>query len=709
VEKCNSVHVNSIFSNTGYFNASCIDGIDLLRYREELQRFGSELARLHVGEMARLIAKSVETVTNDTCRIVVVGPPRSGKTSLVNNLIQVPGLLPCADWASTSALTRVHLGEKNHAGGSAVFNFLTEEEWAAIARGDIAKATGRTSAGSPVARELAQLRFEQVRSTVSKRLGADFQSLLNKQHKFESVTPELLSSYLCTDDGHPNGSVGQYGAIMAVADLYYDHNPFEYPALVTDTPGLFSTSAHQNRGVALEASAADAIVFVVGSHQLATVCTVEYVDFLRQLPIDRLVVYVNQRKRAAADEEVKISQAIAYLRREVSEVFSIIVGTLSHDEARAAVPRPPFPHVPNVSAGDVPVGPVFKLMPVLWRNISNGPHARALSEAAKTLHDVAHTFECWVKDQVEDTNAILVAKDRGRKACDTQLHEVQTYIDKISRLCDGIEKSCITLTDNIASVRSSSLSTLQVDLRKHAEKFVDAQCDSLSRALAEKADASWTCDTGDVVASVEREIATSYRAWQLALRKHVSSSVESIKDALTSGIPELAGTLPKVSRGGDFALPTFEIPCGEIAFRLDQGWFRRLFHRRGSPTELTSELRTLLVTEFELAIDATMRVIGAAVADDGTAVVRGISAKGIEVLNALMLRRAQLTATEQKLLSMREQEYADAGIASVMAERQNLETSLLHAARINQSFGELILRGAMMFGATPLAREYAGT
>ena len=242
---------------------------------------------------------------------------------------------------------------------------------------------------------------------------------------------------------------------------------------------------------------------------------------------------------------------------------------------------------------------------------------------------------------------------------------------------------------------------MESKIRELTEAFKAEQCQALEKAMSINSSATWTCDTKELARRVEREIANIYRDLRSRFYAVLREGAEEVREAVLVGMPELAPHLPPIAQEGHFSIPDFEFVSGGIRFNLGRprGW--RWPRRRSRNLKMAAEFMQLLGDEFDREIDATMSSLNSRLSGDGSAIIRSLSGRSITLVDLLVGRREQLSLTAQKLIAFLDSQQSDDNLASYRAEQQQLEEMITTTTSLNQGFSELVLRGAMLFGAPP--------
>src|SRR5258707_3232401 len=148
------------------------------KIRTDLMVWGQQLNKLVQG-LGKMLAQDGQQVLADlVCRIAVIGQVKAGKSSFVNALIGLPGLLPADVNPWTTAVTKLHFNCSNAPQGvAAAFKFFDHDEGKKIADGGgrIRELTERLVPGfTPV---VLSRYLETMRRRAASRVGREFPRL----------------------------------------------------------------------------------------------------------------------------------------------------------------------------------------------------------------------------------------------------------------------------------------------------------------------------------------------------------------------------------------------------------------------------------------------------------------------------------------------------------------------------------------------------
>ena len=267
----------------------------------------TSLSALADRETGQVVSSVAEALRKQACRIAFVGQVKAGKSSLINILVEQPGLLPADINPCTAVITRLSFGVLDKPRAGASFTFFSRDEWRRLSLG------GRT-------RELTDRLFpdfdwEVLKSQVTameerarKKLGASFEDLLGKEHVYPEIQPNLLVRYVGTEYSHAESEAeraeGEFSDITKCADIFLDLGAFSFPTVLIDTPGVNDPFLVRDEITRQNLELADICVVVITAWQRLSATDLNLLRMLRGLKKDRLIVFVNKVDEVKGGEEV---------------------------------------------------------------------------------------------------------------------------------------------------------------------------------------------------------------------------------------------------------------------------------------------------------------------------------------------------------------------------------------------------------------------
>ncbi len=255
--------------------------------------------------------------------VTLIGQVKAGKTTLVNAMTGVPGLLPADVNPWTSVVTSLHLTPALAEGpANAVFRFFSEQEWNQLLQrgGRIGELASRAGAD----RELEKVRrqLEEMREKSRRRLGRRFELMLGQSHDYDHCNSELIERYVClgddfweTADGSTNQ--GRFADITKSADLWIGRPELPISLCLRDTPGVNDTFMIREQITINALRGSRLCVMVLSAHQALSSVDLALVRMISNIKSRDVIIFVNR-----VDE-------LADPVREIPEIEESIKDTLA--------------------------------------------------------------------------------------------------------------------------------------------------------------------------------------------------------------------------------------------------------------------------------------------------------------------------------------------------------------------------------------------
>jgi len=300
-------------------------GAVLQQMVDELHDCADALSADLDGPLAAMARSIVGELSEEVCRIAVIGQVKAGKSTFINALAARPTMLPTDVNPWTAVVTKIHFGEPGRQEG-AYFEFFTEDEWRHMIGGgrvrEMASNLAPNLDSDEIHKQLSQ--FEQ---RAKSRLGESFPQMLGKHHLFSSVTPGVLERYVTAGDDRPaaDGAIDETNAhfadITKSADLYFKDNPFGFPTVVIDTPGTNDPFLVRDEITLQNLETADVYVVVVTAQQPLSNTDLNLLRLLQGVDAGRALIFLNRLDMLddAADNYPAVLERVrAILRKEFS-------------------------------------------------------------------------------------------------------------------------------------------------------------------------------------------------------------------------------------------------------------------------------------------------------------------------------------------------------------------------------------------------------
>jgi hypothetical protein len=614
-------------------------GSTLEALRRELIACGQALQGTAPFQGRAFFKDTLDALAQLTCRIAVIGQVKAGKSSLINALIGIPGLLPTDINPWTTAVTHLHFGSADApAGVAAQFMFFAPDEWERLAHGGgrIRELTQRLVPGFEV--ELLQEHVDAMRRRSEERLGSALGDLLGKKHVFETLLPGDLERYVSSGppvlSGDQAEHAGIYSDIVKTADLFFSNNDFGLPTIIIDTPGTNDPLLVRDEITRRALEAADIYIVVLTARQALSTADVALLRILRGLHKDRIVVFINRIDELGdvlRDCPVIVQHVRAGLRREfpTSEIpvvagsafwAEMATGSSDADLARALSKKV------KAYAGH--------LVQQAGTNVRKEPPAQALMRCAglAALADVlagltlrsgtSNTLKHACRSFVElgqvgrnaTQKAITIVETERRASLSRQqqgeeeLRAIDADVKRNEQLTVALQGLLVDLDANMDRVIERRCAKMLDVLRDTIAAFAELECDNLRRAMVDGHRSSvWQCEASSLRRELEEFFVTSYRGAEEEISTLEAQVFPQLQELLSRHDSRWRRPDEARMRSGAADLPSLGALSQIVALDLEEPWWRRWWASSSNPEARVGSLDHLIKQEFYPIVDALVQ------------------------------------------------------------------------------------------------------
>jgi hypothetical protein len=314
-------------SATDLQRGSGLEGLAAFVARTEKLRLALlRLARIGDKDTKKAALRLVHQLNAVEPSVTMIGQVKSGKTSLVNAMIGMPGLLPADVNPWTSVVTTLHLSPPAHdVKQSARFRFFDEGEWARLI--DSGGRLGELAARAGATEELEKVRAQitEMRAKSRKRLGRKFEVLLGQEHDYGYVDQDLIQRYVCLGDDFENddapSSQGRFADITKSADIYLPSPKMPLRLCIRDTPGVNDTFMMREQITINAIRDSRLCVVVLSAHQALTSMDMALVRLIANVKSREVLIFVNR-----IDELANPAAEVPEIRTRILETLAAYSG-----------------------------------------------------------------------------------------------------------------------------------------------------------------------------------------------------------------------------------------------------------------------------------------------------------------------------------------------------------------------------------------------
>lgn len=260
---------------------------------EAISDCGAELLPVVGAPLSQQITRLLDELKEVATRIAVVGQIKAGKSSFINALTGRAEFLPTHVNPWTAVPTKLYFNGGERPQKGARFEFFSEAEWGRLGHAITGPVVQQVPSDLP---ETASTRAVWRRALV--RLGERYHHLLGDEHRYDRVTPKILSHYLCVgptvDEPSRETKAGRYADITRLAHIYLPSRPFAGPTILIDTPGLNDPTFIRIKTTQSILEYADAYIVILTATQPLAFTDIALLRQLRGLEKRRLMVFINR-------------------------------------------------------------------------------------------------------------------------------------------------------------------------------------------------------------------------------------------------------------------------------------------------------------------------------------------------------------------------------------------------------------------------------
>ena len=315
----------------------------LREIRDAIVRSGALVDEKLHERLGWFLNDTLKRLEQHKARIAFIGQVKAGKSSILNALMKRPDFLPTDVNPSTAVITKIYFGSSEYPPNTALFHFFTEQEW----EGLFATQETRDSNQSVLMSLPATRRsLEALRQRAEERLGPEYVNLIGRHHLFNSVTPEIMQSYVSTGDFSTKTAfhANLFSDVTRMAEIFLDENPIYYPSVLIDTPGVNDLFFVRDEITRANLADADVYILVLTAHEPLSRSDISLLRLLRGLRRDRVIAVINQIDTLSdiATEGPRLrDHVVQALKRELpyADIPVILASALW---ANAALKKSPF-------------------------------------------------------------------------------------------------------------------------------------------------------------------------------------------------------------------------------------------------------------------------------------------------------------------------------------------------------------------------------
>ena len=587
---------------------------------------GAELLQVVGAPLSDRIAALLGQLEHAATRIAVVGQIKAGKSSFINALTGRSEFLPTHVNPWTAVPTKLYFSAGAGRQKGALFEFFSEKEWNRLGQ----SLTGPVvSHDDPAATpEAATARTVWRRALV--RLGERYHHLLGEEHRYDKVSPKVLSHYLCVgpavEEPSRTAQAGRYADITRLAHIYLPAVPFASPTILIDTPGLNDPTFIRIKTTQSILEYADAYIVILTASQPLSFTDIVLLRQLRGLEKRRFMVFINRIDEldgGRADVQAVEAHVRATLRKEFpgasisvtsgSALWADAANDGSEEEIRAIATSPAFRAMAD---DDLPPPGDIEALRSLMFDVSGFPDlSQTLSDmmlasflategarAIDMLNSAAEMSASAARRELKMLRQLInEAKPQpatsgpdfhpGIAQLEKRLEALSQSRERIAALIEASQEKIQTLCDSQADY-----------IRTSIENTIDAFAASQKQLLIGQADdvksTRWRCDTSSLLKQLETDFLQLFTATIKDIASVHDECIAEVKNSI-----EQAHSTPERPLSARAALrPDLRsaLPAlgSSIDIEIGQPWWLSWWGSAKSLAEKADELEREIQREF---------------------------------------------------------------------------------------------------------------
>ena len=662
-------------------------GAPLEAARTRLLGLVARLGSLLGEHAAPLLDAARRQLEERSCRIAVIGQIKAGKSTFINALAKRPGLLPTDINPWTVVVTALHFrSEPTPAEHAAVFHLFSVDEWKKLADGGgrLRELTERLVPGFQS--DLLRAQLEVMRKRAERRLGPKFAELLGQCHRYQKVTPQILTDYVSAgeEDSWP-GKRRHYSDITRSAELYFNDSPFAFPITLIDTPGTNDPFLVRDEITRRSLENPDIYVFVVSALQPLSAADIAMLRLLNGLHKDRIVVFVNRtdqlpnlnsdaaavqaciEKRLRAEFpslhipvvygsawlgnlrlQAEAGEFSAMVRSErapgpVREPCSVRADATPSACATGMEPSRAVPAV-HVNSGMAEVSAaITKLM-------CTSSIAMLLRQIAVCLAELVRTADVTDRAELQSINELLQARRQEAAALRKRVSEEEKSLAAFEDHAKALHASFEGVERHFKDVVATAIRVLRNQLCGLVREFAGNEAEVLLQSLQERPRQwTWRCEALPLREQLEAAYLATFAQAAGDLDRVEQFLYPQLKLIVSSLLPSYRGGLLEVPAWPEGLTPSVTPLADKVTMDLGVTWWRRWFSSRKVAKERANHLRYLIEEDFLKITDELVQEAEAHLSERVDYIMRRVNA----ISNGLQTgveRRAENLARERALL-----------------------------------------------------------
>lgn len=625
-------------------------GYMLQEIRSRLLALSAHLEQHLDAHAIPLVGEARRVLSEQSCRIAVIGQIKAGKSTFLNAFAGQPGLLPTDVNPWTAVVTKLHFRTDTpppkHA---AVFHLFSPDEWQRLAEGGgrVRELTERLVPGFEP--ELLRAQLELMRQRAQARLGNDLSRLLGQVHSYERITTELLDDYVTagTYAGTANSvsTRPHYSDITSSAELFFDKGPFAFPVTLIDTPGVNDPFLVRDEITRRSLENSDIYIFVISALQPLSQTDISLLRILAGLHKDRIIVFVNRadQLRNPASDAVQVRRAVEErLSRDFPSLrIPVIVGSawwggLGQIAGQRDVARMlPKGSIAYLQAHGLPAhldlapgkaltdAERLALQSALAASsgipataaavtdmLSGGSAAVLLHQLNACFHELAKASEVSARMELQSVLGLLESRRAEAEFTGERLIKERESLDLLDGPIRQIQDSFQLIERQLSQIVSSGLATLRKDLFDLIQSFASSEASIMTGAIQRRSHGSlWDIDLRPLRDAMEGRYYEGYQAIEHQVMDIERILYPQLRNIIATILPEYGISIGEEYAGRPEQVPSIASLNETLVLDLDIPWWKAWFARKPDPRQRAEDLIGIIQEDFHPIAEEMLNAI----------------------------------------------------------------------------------------------------
>ncbi|MBX2805282.1 MAG: dynamin family protein [Hyphomicrobiales bacterium] len=614
-------------------------GETLKSAHETISLASQMLLKLSDKATSEYVERVAAMTEGQLCQIAFIGQMNAGKSTLINAIIGAPDFLPTEITPWTTVVTNIYFGVPDKPAEGAFFEFFDEAEWRQLAEGGgrVRSLTERTIPNFPW--EAIHKQVSDMRSRAESKLGPRYQTLLGKNHSFETVIPGLLERYIAAESplgDDDTATAGEFSTITKAAHIYSGLTSFLYPTVVIDTPGINDPYLIRDEITRQNLERGNIFVIVITARQALSNADLDLLRILRGLRKENIIIFINKIDEIDDFENHKpaiVGRTKSLLSREFpNREIPVIAGSaywaevaLSNDvdEQRELIEADGFglsssslsvnghtsfwlsdPAAAQAVMAETILGrsAIPDLGVAISDMLSTGPVASTMQYAAASLLILSKNGLTRTEKNAELVKTLMTHSESDPATAAKIAVEQQAKLDEISAVQQYIDETIGQAQANNASIIDGTVCSLLDNLNALLQERLDASQEQPDTAGHTPSETIRLPIISKLRSHIEEDFSNQFQSALSRINAVVHDAERELQDKLSGAADALDLRIEYPFLPALDCTPSLAALSDPIATEFGGAVFASSWTKRLSPAE-QDKLKSVIKSQFETTIE----------------------------------------------------------------------------------------------------------